>query len=128
MIQKGLSTDVVPAGGGKIRFRVIVGGLCVIAACLVAKHYWGARPARADSDWQAAAPSYSPQPASPQPAAQNVRVPTLAASQPAAGFAPARRPRSPSRKSSPSSTARRSPAKSWAASASCTTARKCSTA
>ncbi len=88
MTRNGLSRDISPAGGGKIRFRMIVGGLCVIAACLVAKHYWGARPANADSDWQAAAPSYSPPPASPQPASRNVRVPTLSAPQPAAGLAP----------------------------------------
>ena len=57
MIQNGPSTDISTAGRGKIRLRMIVGGGCAIAACLVAKHYWGAQPANADSDWQAAAPS-----------------------------------------------------------------------
>ena len=67
---------------------MFVGGLCVIAACLVARHYWCARPANADSDWQAAAPNDSPEPASPQPVSRNVRVPTLNAAQGAAGVAP----------------------------------------
>ena len=89
MIQKGISRDVATGGQGKIRFRMIVGGLCVVAACLLAKHYWGGQPADADSDWQAAASSDSPPPAAAPTVSRNVRVPTLPAAQAPVGVAPA---------------------------------------
>ena len=55
------------------RFRPYVP--TAVAACLLAKHYWGAQPADADSDWQAATPSDSPQPAAAPTASPSVRAP-----------------------------------------------------
>ena len=127
MIQKGLSRDVSRGGQGKIRFRMIAGGLCVVAACLLARHYWGAQPADADADWQAAA-SDSPQPAASPPVSRNVRVPTLPAAQNSVGVAPATAAQKPIPQIVAVVNGERSRARSWDASASCTTAAKCSTA
>ena len=101
MTQHGRDPQTSQHHPGRFRLNLIVGGLCVITACVLIKFYWGDKAVKADSPWQqdapaaaASAPAPTPQswfgmsrPAPAQP--RTIIVPASALSPASKGVVPA---------------------------------------
>jgi parvulin-like peptidyl-prolyl isomerase len=49
MTREGFPHSARPRGAGKRTFAMVVSGVCVLGVCLIARYYWGAGHARAES-------------------------------------------------------------------------------